>query len=81
MMCLSFCACGSGSGSSNEPQVTEKAAATDEELAQAAGLIKQAEDAIVTAAAHQLDGWAKYSSIMTYYFVDSEYQNAAGNQY
>ena len=75
---LVLCACGSGSEGSNTSQMPEKTEATSEELAQAAELIKSAEDSIVTAAAHQLDGWTKYASIMTYYFVDSEWEGASG---
>lgn len=61
-----------------EPTVQESTAQepTDEELRQAVEYIKEAEENIVSAAAEQLDGWTTYSSIMNYYFDDTDYMNA-----
>ena len=74
VMCLSLIAC--GGGTEKAPEATAAPEATNEELTQAVDLLKKAEDSIITAASHQLDGWTKYASIMEYYFVDSKYQEA-----
>lgn len=78
VLCLSLCACGGDSGSeaTDFTQSAGKSEATSEELAQAAQLIKEAEEDVVAAANYQIENWSTSSSIMTYYFVESEYSNA-----
>ena len=76
VLVLSLVACGGGNNdSSGEQKADTSAGPTNDDLAKASGLIKDAQDEIVSMAAEQLDGWTTYSNIMASYFVDSKYQD------
>ena len=79
VMVLSLVACGKGnndsSNSSEEQKADTSVGPTNDDLAKASKLIKEAQDNIVSIAADQLDGWTTYADIMEAYFVDEKYQN------
>lgn len=70
LICLSFCSCAS---TDEGPTTPEKTEATADELAQAAALIKKAEDSIVNASSYQLTNWSLDYDDMECFFVDSKY--------